>query len=133
MGRKAYAEPQWLYKGALYLVPYVYTQVTLTSRKLKQCQLTVSSGLWLLCSLQLKCVVAASSVNSFKFTDRPNVNAPVRYTKYNLEQIPVVLNFKILTAVCETDRLWGPPSLLYGEYRGWSGRGWNLTTHVRLV
>ena len=46
---------------------------------------------------------------------------------------PVVFNFKILIAVCETDRLWCPPTLLYSEYRQWNGRGGKLTTHLHLV
>jgi len=45
----------------------------------------------------------------------------------------LTIQSQFFSSTSRPDLLWGPISLLSNSYRGWSGRGVNLTTHLHLV
>jgi hypothetical protein len=58
-------------------------------------------------------------------------------TGYGLDDqevgVRVPVGAKIFSFPCRPDWFWGPPSLVSKGYRGYSGRGVKLTTHLQLV
>jgi hypothetical protein len=56
---------------------------------------------------------------------------------YGLEErrvgVRVPVGARIFSCLRRPDRLWGPPSLVSIGYRGQSGRGVKVTTHLQLV